>query len=166
MDAPALRFICDDHCGRLARWLRTLGFDCAHDQGGTDAAVLALALSEERIILTRDHRLAGQALARRVILLSSPDPLDQVRQALEVAGAAIDPGSLFTRCAVCNRPTAAATLETVAERIPPYVRRTQTAFRVCSGCGRIYWRGTHVQRMLARLEAAGLLPHVPDVSTT
>jgi len=151
------RFACDDHCGRLARWLRTLGYDCTHDQKIEDAALLRLALDEDRIILTRDHHLAAHTLARRVILLESYDPLIEVRQVLDTTGETVSPDRVFTRCTICNGPTAPTALESVADRLPPYVRKTQTVFRTCASCNRIFWRATHVQHMLKRLRAAGII---------
>jgi len=154
---PEPKFACDDHCGRLARWLRTLGFDCAHDQSITDARLLAIALEEERIILTRDRRLVDRALARRTVLLESADPLAQLVQVLHVSGAPVDTNLLFTRCSVCNQPTEPTALAAVVDRVPPYVQKMHTAFRLCPTCGRVFWRGTHVQRMLERLQAAGIV---------
>ncbi|MEW5702413.1 MAG: Mut7-C RNAse domain-containing protein [Candidatus Zixiibacteriota bacterium] len=152
------KFACDDHCGRLARWLRILGFDCTHDQTITDAALLTAALAEERIILTRDARLAERTLARRRILLDSPDPLKQVVQVLQDTRTTVDDGRLFTRCTLCNQPTDPTELAAVIDRVPPYVQKTQTTFRLCPSCGRVFWRGTHVQRMLKRLQATGIIP--------
>lgn len=153
------KFACDDHCGRLARWLRVLGCDCAHDQNIKDADLLRLALEEDRTILTRDTVLAGHTLARQVILLQSADPLAQVVEVIESAGLTITPDNLFARCSCCNVMTEPTTLEAVTDRLPPYVRRTQTVFRICSSCDRIYWRATHVEHMLQRLRAAGIVTY-------
>ncbi|HUU46904.1 MAG TPA: Mut7-C RNAse domain-containing protein [Acidobacteriota bacterium] len=151
------KFACDDHCGRLARWLRVLGFDCTHDQNIQDADLLRLALDEDRIILTRDARLAAHTLARQVILLQPADPLAQVVEVMRSAGLTVAPVNLFARCSRCNVMTEPTTLAAVAERLPPYVRRTQTVFRVCPSCDRIYWRATHVDHMLHRLRSAGII---------
>jgi uncharacterized protein with PIN domain len=150
------KFACDDHCGRLARWLRVLGFDCAHDQEINDADLLKLALDENRTILTRDSYLAANALARRVILLSSSDPLMQLVEVIGEANLSVREDRLFTRCSTCNTPTASVAKETIADRLPPYVRRTRDVFRLCPVCNRIYWRATHVAHMLGRLREAGI----------
>ena len=151
------KFACDDHCGRLARWLRVLGFDCSHDQNIQDADLLRLALDEGRVILTRDADLADHTLARQVILLQSADPLAQVIEVMRSAGLTVDSDNLFVRCSCCNVMTEPTTLAAVAERLPPYVRRTQEVFRICPSCARIYWRATHVDHMLQRLRSAGII---------
>ena len=150
------KFICDDHCGRLARWLRFIGFDCLHDQSETNSHLLRKAAGEDRVILTRDHCLAAKTLARQVILLASPDPLIQLREVLEASSLTVESGRFLTRCTICNERIETIDTSTVWDRIPPHVQRTRTEFRLCNSCGRIYWKGTHVERMLERLRAAGL----------
>jgi uncharacterized protein with PIN domain len=152
------RFICDDHCGRLARWLRFLGFDCLYQRDIDDHTLLRRATDEQRTILTKDHALAERALARTVVLIVSPDSLQQLAQVIDEQNLTIDSSRIGTRCSMCNGLAQPVPLEQIAERIPPYVRKTQTAFRECEGCHRIYWAGTHVQRMLERLRTAGIIP--------
>jgi uncharacterized protein with PIN domain len=152
------RFICDDHCGRLARWLRFLGFDSAYERNIDDQSLLRKAIDENRTILTRDRRLVERAMARSLIILESESPLEQLRQVLNEKGLAVEASRIGTRCSVCNDKAEPVTLEDIAERVPPYVRQTQSVFRECVGCKRIFWRGTHVQRMIERLHSAGLIP--------
>jgi uncharacterized protein with PIN domain len=153
------KFICDDHCGRLARWLRFLGFDCLYQRDIDDHTLLRLAIDEQRTILTKDHALAEQAMARSLILLQSAVSLEQLAQVIGDLKLRIDLSRIGTRCSVCNGIAVSVPLEQIADRVPPYVRKTQTAFRECAHCHRIYWAGTHVQRMLERLHAAGILPN-------
>ena len=152
------KFVCDDHCGRLARWLRFLGFDCAHRQDFDDATVLRIALDEARTILTRDHTLAEKAMARSIVLLDSADPLDQVRQVVGAFGLRVSSDGIGTVCTVCNLITDSIEKDVIEKRLPPYVRATQQEFRECPQCHRLYWRATHVMRMLERLRNAGILP--------
>src|SRR3990172_9656915 len=140
MVSAELRFICDDHCGRLARWLRFIGFDCAHDQAETDSRLLRQSAEDNRVILTRDRRLAAKVLARQVILLVSPDPLIQLREVLESLGLGVERGLLLTRCMLCNRRTETAGASAIWTRIPPYVQRTQTEFRLSSSCRHVYFK--------------------------
>lgn len=150
------KFICDDHCGRLARWLRFIGFDCRHDQVGADSAVLLIAANEERIILTRDHHLAALVLARRVVLLRSSDPLGQLREVLDNLSLDVDRARLLTRCTICNHSIEPADAANMWDRIPPYVQQTKSAFKTCAVCGRVYWEGTHIDRMVERLRGIGV----------
>jgi uncharacterized protein with PIN domain len=151
------KFICDDHCGRLARWLRFSGYDCAYTPAVADASLLKQGASEGRIILTRDTRIAAKAMARAIVLIDSPVPLEQLRQVVEEEGLTIEIPRIGTRCSVCNGEASPVALEQVADGVPPYVRRTQTSFRQCADCLRIYWPGTHVQNMISQLRDAGLL---------
>lgn len=158
MLAPEPKFLCDDHCGRLARWLRFLGYDCSHDQDSDDSTVLRLALEEGRIILTRDQAMPEKAMARSIVLLESAHPLDQVNQVLGVYGLEISDERIGIRCTVCNTLTVSVEKSTIEARLPPYVRATQEIFRECPQCHRLYWRATHVTRMLERLRTAGIFP--------
>jgi hypothetical protein len=109
------------------------------------------------VILTRDRRLATKILARQVVLLVSPDPLIQLREVLESLGLSVERGRFLACCTVCNRRTEPVEASTIWTRIPSYVQQTQTEFRLCNSCRRRYWKGTHVERMLERLRAAGLI---------
>lgn len=158
---PAPRFLCDVMLGRLARWLRTLGFNAAYDRAADDPALLRRARRERRILVTRDTRLATARHGPRVVLLHANDTTGQLRELIAAVGVPRHPG-LLTRCIVCNTRLRTANVDQVEERVPAYVRSVQRHFRACPGCGRVYWAGTHRQGILAALEAA--LPGVTGVS--
>jgi len=152
-----MKFVCDDNLGRLARWLRTLGFDTVFDSEITDDQVLTVALSEKRTIITRDHRLAEKILARKLVLLSSGDALGQLKNVLQRCAVTVEAGRLFSICPLCNIKVESINKEEFAAGIPPYVCRTQDRFTRCPGCERIFWRGTHVERIKEHLAAAGIV---------
>src|SRR5436305_1230809 len=81
---------------------------------------------------------------------------EQLRQVLTELGLRPDPDRLLGRCLRCNVPLTPLEAETARARVPPWVARTQETFRACPECGRVYWRGTHVQRMLSRLREMGV----------
>jgi uncharacterized protein len=145
------RFIADCMLGTLARWLIILGHDVAYHSRIEDGDLVAIAVREGRTILTRDRRLVKRRAARDHILIASQDLPQQIRQVLEVRRLRIRKDRLFRRCVKCNRPTRAVPRAAVRDRVPPYVFRTQRRFSRCPGCGQIYWRATHVSRMLAAL---------------
>ncbi len=151
-----MKFVCDDNLGRLARWLRTLGFDTVWEVDITDRQVLTAALDEDRAILTRDHALAKQALARKCLSIRSDQPLRQLSEVIEAFGLSLEEQALFTRCPICNQPVHAIEKEAYVAEIPPYVYRTQKRFSRCDSCGRIFWEGTHVQHMKERLAKIGI----------
>jgi uncharacterized protein with PIN domain len=141
-----MKLLADATLGRLAKWLRILGYDTAH-VADTDAhAVMHLARKEDRLILTRSRDLAGRG-GVRVLLIASEVLEEQVAQVFACVGPATAPA--VSRCPICNQRLVEAEPSAVVDRVPPYVRRTQRQFSACVVCDRVYWQGTHWQRMQA-----------------
>lgn len=141
-----MRLLADAMLGRLAKWLRILGYDTAYLADTDDFAVIRLARAEDRLILTRDRELA-QRPGVSTLLVESDSLEDQLCQMRDAVGP--PPGDGMPRCPVCNQVLIPASAELVAARVPPYVRKTQRRFSMCGACERIYWRGTHWMRMHA-----------------
>ncbi|HEX9942669.1 MAG TPA: Mut7-C RNAse domain-containing protein [Thermoanaerobaculia bacterium] len=150
------RLIADAMLGALARWLRALDVDVAYDPALDDAELVEKAVAEGRTILTRDRRLTQRRLARNHLLIRSDDVDEQVRQVVDDLGLQPDPGRFFGRCLRCNTPLEPVAAERARARVPPWVARTHEEFRACPGCGRVYWRGSHVARMAKRMEKMGI----------
>jgi uncharacterized protein len=145
-----LHFLADAHLGGLARFLRMLGFDTLHDNEFCDARIRRLALAENRIVLSRDRELLKCREIRRgcyVRALKAEAQLREVAQRYDLAAHA-RPFTLCLRCNLELRPVAKAE---IAEQLPPKVREIQERFVRCDGCDRIYWPGTHYERMRAAL---------------
>ncbi len=134
--------------GTLAKWLRILGYDTLFDPDIDDHQLVRLARAEDRLILTRDRELARRR-GVRVLLVADELLDDQIRQVL--ADLDLEPDRSFSRCPVCNEPLVATDRETARSRVPAYVARTQDTFKSCPICQRVYWRGTHWQRMVEQL---------------
>lgn len=157
----------DHNVGKLARWLRLMGYDAVFFTGQDDQQMVTAALAEGRIVLTRDTRIMERRVVTsgrlKALLIRSDRPEVQLRQL--VAACHLDSQlHPFTRCLECNQPLAAKTREEVKGRVPPYVYRTQGQYMECPGCHRLYWRGSHWQRMTERLarigdDAGGLRGH-------
>lgn len=145
--------------GRLARWLRTLGFDTAYDPAVHDPELVQLAADEARVLLTRDRHLVDHLRPERVILVTDDAPLAQLRQVVE-ACALHPPAQLFTRCIVCNTELRPATEDEAATLVPAASRGLPGPVSRCPGCGRVYWEGSHTRRMRESLARAlpGWLP--------
>lgn len=141
-----MRLLADAMLGRLAKWLRILGYDTAYLADTDDFAVMRLARAEERLVLTRDHALAGRR-GVRALLVESEVLEDQLRQVCAAVG--LPPDASFSRCPVCNQSLVEASPELVTARLPPYVQRAHTRFSVCVACDRLYWPGSHWRRMQA-----------------
>lgn len=147
------RFAVDAMLGRLARWLRIVGCDALYAAGIADADLVRRALEEDRVILTRDRALPEEWSVPRVLVLESELPLEQ----LQTVAHAFDldwRARLFTRCSRCNAELAPVARDEIAERVPPRVLRERQRFLRCPGCDRLYWSGSHTERMRRILEAA------------
>lgn len=142
----AVKLLADAMLGRLAKWLRILGYDTAYLADTDDYAVMRLARAEDRLILTRDLALAERR-GVRALLIDADGLEEQLSQVYDVVGPPPEPS--LSRCPVCNHRLVAADAELVARRVPPYVQRTQDHFSYCADCERVYWQGTHWRRMRA-----------------
>ena len=140
------RLLADAMLGRLAKWLRILGYDTAYLSDTDDFALMRLARAQDRLILTRDRALAARR-GVRALLVKSETLDEQLRQVCVAVGPPPDPP--LPRCSVCNHPLAQVSPERVADRLPVYIRQTHDQFSFCANCDRVYWRGTHWQRMMA-----------------
>ena len=143
------RFLADCNVGRLARWLRALGYDASYHARIDDSELVREAAAENRVLLTRDRDLTKRRMIQtgvvRAILIRDDDVTKQLRQVFAELG--LELKEALTRCIECNSELQSRVPALVAERVPPYVRRTQSRYSECPECGRIYWAGTHWQRM-------------------
>jgi len=154
--------------GTLAKWLRILGYDTLFDPGLDDHQLVRLARAEGRVLLTRDRELARRRGVRHLLIVSESldEQIRQVWAELDLEPSAqggrarsqTSPsgggaqGRRVPRCPVCNEVLEAIDVEAARSRVPPYVAETQQAFCLCPACQRVYWRGTHWQRMQQYLE--------------
>ena len=142
------RFAADAMLGRLARWLRALGYDVAHDPTLNDAALVRLAFEGRRTLLTRDRRLCDDWRIRGCAVLEARKPAGQLREVVDRLGLDRDwERRLFTRCMVCNTPLEPADEEAVRDDLPTGSASPEGPFARCPGCGRVYWEGQHTRRM-------------------
>jgi uncharacterized protein len=147
------RFIADENVGKLARWLRLLGFDTLYFKGD-DGQMVEIALEQKRIIITRDtHVVERKPIASgkvKALLLKSDSTFEQVRIIIteQDLRASMLP---FTLCLECNRSLVSLDREAVKERVPPYVWQTRFEYVECPACRRVYWKGSHWTAMKDRL---------------
>ena len=150
MSSEPLKFIADAMLGRLARWLRILGYDVSYESSISDNDLIARAIHEHRIILTMDRKLTERESAKNSLLIKSPSYKEQLKQVITHYN--IDyKTEIFTRCLVCNNLLETIEKEKIKDRIPSYVYSTQDEFDICPQCDRIYWSGTHRTKMLGML---------------
>lgn len=152
------RFVADTHLGKLARHLRMAGFDTLYGNDWGDERIVAISRSERRTILTRDRGLLRRRDVERgycVRSVASEEQLGEVVRALQLEGLLAP----FTRCRECNAPLEDVARAAVLDRLPAPVRAAYERFRRCPGCDRVYWEGSHFDRMQATLRRAAPLPH-------
>lgn len=143
-------FACDVHLGKLARLLRLLGFDTVHSPGITDAELVELS-QRGRIILTRDRQLLKHGGVTHGYWVRSTVPLEQAQEVVRRFDLR-DQIAPFTRCLACNGVLQRLPKEEALPRVPPKVREWCEEFLICSGCGRIFWPGTHYPRLASWVE--------------
>ena len=139
--------------GRLAKWLRLLGYDTAYANNAMDHELARRARVEGRVLLTRDKELSNRR-GLKTLFVQSQQLEQQVQEVRDALGEPPDPS--LSRCSICNVVLEDAAAEDVADRVPPYVLKTHSQFRRCPRCGRVYWSGSHVEAMNEQLEAFDL----------
>jgi uncharacterized protein with PIN domain len=139
--------VLDTHLGKLARYLRLLGFDALYSNAYTDAELADISAGgDKRILLTRDHGLLKRARVTHGYFVRETAP---ERQAVEVLQRfdLTRRAAPFSRCIQCNGMLRKAAVEEIRDRVPPGVVRDFDTFSVCDGCGRVYWAGSHYDRL-------------------
>src|SRR5262249_21242023 len=136
--------------GRLARWLRAMGYDTLYPGQVEDRRLLKLARDEERILLTRDRVLARLAEPHSCLIRGERVD-DQVIEVVQRLALSPDHGDWLSRCLECNVPLEPGSRESVQELVPEHVFATHTDFTRCPSCGRVYWAGSHADHIVERL---------------
>jgi hypothetical protein len=149
------RFIVDNNVGKLAKWLRMIGYDTQLFDQHDEKYLIHSALIENRIIITRDTGIMQRRVITigkiKVLLILSDNPHEQIRQV--ITELKLNPNfKTFTLCLECNVPLTAIRKEEIEDRVPPYVYRTQSEYVECPSCHRIYWKGTHWLAMIETLK--------------
>lgn len=148
-----VRFVADGHLGKLCRYLRLVGFDTVGDPGWPDEVLARISAEQRRVLLTRDRGLLKRRAVTHGLFVRPADPdaqLVDVVQRLHLAGR-LQP---FSRCMACNGLLEDVDKSTVAGQLAAGTRRTVEHFRRCPVCGRVYWEGAHLPRLLALVERA------------
>ena len=146
-----MKFLLTREVGRLARWLRILGYDARYEPSVNTSICVLAAIKEDRVLVTRNRRI-GRRHAGTIVCLVSDDVKAQLRELGGRLGLRWDASKMFTRCLVCNRPLEAVAKDSVRDRVPEFVFTTQEQFHQCPACRRVYWRGTHWGHVTGFLE--------------
>ena len=148
MGSPSFndRFIVDSMLGRLARWLRIIGYDTTYYNNIRDDLLIERSLSEERWIITRDTLLIKNRHLRGHTFIRDNDPMDQLRQIVGELNLNIDK-NLLTRCLECNTSLTKTPRADVFGVVPEYIYSATREFFLCLSCKRVYWKGSHIKRI-------------------
>jgi hypothetical protein len=144
-DTP--RLLADAMLGKLARWLRLLGYDTLYLQADDDY-LAHRARTEQRVLLTRDRELARRR-GLNVVKIQAQTLDEQLAQVVSTVGPPVD---ATPRCMQCNVPLEPIPKTAAQDHVPAYVARTHEEFNRCPKCQKVTWRGSHWERIQARLE--------------
>lgn len=138
-------FAVETTLGKLAKWLRILGFDTVC-QAGVSGDGFVDPAGKNRILLTRTKRVWDRSTDHKLVFINSKDPFEQVREVVQALGIGTADIRPFSRCTRCNILTRQVDKDTVRSRVPDYVWEANPTFQICSRCRRIYWPGSHIQQ--------------------
>lgn len=142
------RFLCDEMLGKLAKWLRLLGYDTTYEKTKDDGLLMIIAEKEGRILLTRDKVLSERA--KGAVYIRSDDPDEQLVQAFRELNLSKD--RALSLCSVCGHSLTQVVKEKAQGRVPPKVFDLNEEFWFCSRCKKFYWRGSHYDKITDRIE--------------
>ena len=140
------RFVLDIHLGKLAAYLRLLGFDTLYRNDYPDEELAYISKAERRILLTKDRGLLKRRVVSHGYCVRETNPRQQLIEVVRRFNlfGAIEP---FRRCVKCNGPLETISKEAISERLPPGTRQRYDKFQICQACGQIYWKGAHFERL-------------------
>ncbi len=147
-----IRFVVDINLGRLARYLRLLGFDTVTDGSADDGDLVEISVNDRRILLTKDRPLLKRAAVTHGYLVRAVQPDDQVVEVVRRFDLK-EAARPFIRCMECNGVVAPVPKAEVDHLLEPLTRRYFEEFRQCPDCERVFWRGSHFTRLQRLVDA-------------
>jgi uncharacterized protein with PIN domain len=145
------RFILDTHLGKLAAYLRMIGYDSLYENDYSDEEMAEISVQEDRYLLSRDRGLLKRGIVSRGYYLRSTDPQEQLSEVIQRFDLSnrIQP---FKRCMTCNGELNPVKKEEIQDRLEDDTRKYYDDFYICNQCGKIYWQGSHYQHMKSLIE--------------
>jgi uncharacterized protein with PIN domain len=145
-----MKFLCDEMLGRLAKWLRVMGYDVLYLKNVEDEKIVENAIKEDRILLTRDKKLAKKF--KNSLYIEEKDLDSQIGEVVEAFKIAKNEENFLSRCIICNVEIEEIEKEKIKGKVPENVFENFEEFWICKKCGRIYWAGTHWKNMKEKME--------------
>ena len=146
-----MRFVVDCMLGKLAKWLRILGFDAVFFSKIEDNDLINYAEKEGRILLTRDSGLIEKAGEVQTFFVHSQNWREQVHQVLDGLGIRSE-AKPYSRCIECNTALKVLSKEQARNLVSPFVYERCEGFALCPHCGRIFWKGSHQKNMETKID--------------
>lgn len=146
------KFVADVHLGRLTRYLRMMGVDVLYKNDFNDDEIVEISLNEKRAILTKDRGILKRNEVTHGYWVRSTKVEEQVREVLKRFDLQKEIKE-FTRCIKCNELLKPITKETIIDLLPPKVAQTKNEFYHCPSCDKLFWKGSHHQRMLSFIQS-------------
>jgi len=151
MPLTQYKFIVDVNVGRLAKFLRMLGYDCAYNWKWDDNIIAEIAYREKRVLLSKDIQLLKRKKILWGKLIHHENPINQLKEVIEFFG--LNFYNPFTRCLVCNEPLVSIEKKEILHRLEPKTKKYFKDFSICPNCDKIYWPGSHIEKMKTLLKS-------------
>lgn len=147
-----MKFLVDRMLGKLAKELRMLGYDTIYYRGQEAHQLIRLAREQNRTILTRNTKLIPKRPEDCMIRVSEDNPFFQLRELFQKGYISLNEDNLFSRCLLCNDPLDEIPHEEAKGKVPDFIFYQQKEFFRCPQCQRIYWQGSHLEKMQKKVE--------------
>jgi len=146
-----MKFIADNMLGKLAKYLRMMGYDTVFPPPVSERDLINLSEDENRVILTRNSMFIRDFKPENYLFIKSQHFSEQLIQVIKKFSLEINTDKFFTLCLICNEHLFRLSKEEVKEKVPENVYLNFKEFRQCPSCSRIYWHGGHTRRMEKKL---------------
>jgi uncharacterized protein with PIN domain len=147
-----MKFLADHMLGKLAKELRTLGYDTLYYRGETGYPLIKLAREEGRVILTRNSKLLPRKPQDLIIRITEDKPRLQLRELIQKGYVSLKEEKLYSRCLLCNAPLAQISRKAAEGKVPDFIFYQNKEFSRCPQCLKIYWPGSHLEHMEEKIK--------------
>lgn len=149
---PEPKFLVDFMLGRLAKWLRIIGYDSSYFVGNDVKELLWTSFKEQRIIITRTTHIAPRK-AFKILVIKSTCFIDQLKEVIEKLNLTVKFENFFNRCSICNNILEKVKKESIQSKVPIYVYENHNEFSYCGKCEKVYWMGSHWELMKEKISS-------------
>jgi hypothetical protein len=151
-----MKFLCDQMLGTLAKWLRIYGFDTFYvSRDMDDSELLEISNKENRILITRDKNLVIAARRENLKPIEINSTVLDEQISIVLGDIKLDKTKILSRCIICNAKVADIKKQNVEDKVPEKVFKNKEKFWLCKNCNKIYWKGSHYEKMFEKIDSLG-----------